>query len=86
MKQSDAAWFSVPSTPFSAPRPELPMQGVDWGGGGDMGRMDTGCMQVLIQDLAFHRLVDKLLSHVFHTRSAVSRGLRESPRFGAPLV
>lgn len=79
MKQSDAAWFSGPGTPFLAPRAELPVQGVGWGGGGGMGRMDTDCTAALIQDLAFHRLEDKLLSHVFHTRSAVSCGFRESP-------
>lgn len=81
MKQSDAAWFSGPGTPFSAPRPQLPVQGVSRGGGGGEGRTATVCKEALILDLAFHRLEDKLLSHVLHTRSAVSCGLRESSSF-----
>lgn len=49
--------------------------------------MDTVCTEALIQDLAFHRLEDKLLSHVLHTRSAVSCGFRESSSFiETPLV
>lgn len=43
--------------------------------------MDINCMEALIQDLVFHRLENKLLSHVLHTRSAVSRGFRESSGF-----
>ncbi len=43
--------------------------------------MDTVCTQALIQDLVLRRLEDKLLSHVLHTRSAVSCGFRESSSF-----
>lgn len=34
MKQSDAAWFSRPSTPFSARRPSLPVWELLWGESG----------------------------------------------------
>lgn len=47
------------------------------------GRMDTVCT-ALIQDLAFHRLEDKLLSHVLLTRSAVSCGFIESSSLREP--
>lgn len=52
-----------------------------WVGGDHEERMDINCMEALIQDLVFHRVENKLLSHVLHTRSAVSRGFRESSGF-----
>lgn len=75
-----------PALHSQLPDPQLPVQGdaLGWGGGGREGRVDTVCTEALIQDLAFHRLEDKLLSHVLHTRSAVSCGFRESSGFREP--
>lgn len=48
--------------------------------------MDTVHIEALIQDLAFHRLEDKLLSHVLHTRPTVSCWFRESRSFRVTFI
>lgn len=79
------AQHSILSSQTLAPSAGCALGWLGDGGGG--GGMDTVCTQALIQDLAFHRLEDKLLSHVLHTRSAVSCGFRESSCFKRdPLV
>lgn len=63
MKQSDAAWFSGPSTPFLGTRPHLPVQSMGLGlrGWAPAKEEWTQTAQTLIQNLIFHRLEDKLL-------------------------
>lgn len=50
MKQSDAGWFPVPGALFSAPRPQLPVQGAE---GAEGGHMETGCTLALIHGPVF---------------------------------
>jgi len=74
MKQSDAVWFSGPQHSILGSQTLAAGAGSGAGVGGyDKARVDINCKEPLIQDLVFHRLENKLLTHVLHTRSAVSR-------------